>query len=380
EENSTNIEHHILLCRAVDLPPDIPTDPNPREQKTDKGIYKDVKNSLLNEKDLTFHLKNKGVTIIAHEINYSTNRDAVEISFKDGEGIVDGAHTCKIILENQTECPSNQFVKLEVLTGVPKSYIELIAEGLNTAVVVQAMSLANLSKDFDWVKAILDTTPYGKKIAYKENVDAEFDIRDIVGLMTLFNVDLFPDATTHPKVAYISKARALDTFLGKEDGDNDEETKRKRRESFKKLAPILKDILQFHDYVHLKAHELYNREYLGKARKLAFYQTRKRGKYTLIFSNTETGSMLYDGALYPILGAFRYLVEKNPGTESYSWKVGSFENVKKLFDKVGAQMIYATKNTSDSRGRNPNAIGKDDSHWDNLYKTVALAYLEGSKN
>jgi hypothetical protein len=39
-------------------------------------------------------------------------------------------------------------------------------------------------------------------------------------------------------------------------------------------------------------------------------------------------------------------------------------------------MIKVTQNTSESRGRNPNAIAKDDSHWDNLYKTVTVAYLQ----
>lgn len=366
EENSINVEHHIVTCRAVDLPPDIPKDPNPRSQDTDKTIYKEVQKSLLNEADPSFHLKNKGITIIAHQVEYSPNRDGMEVYFKEGEGMVDGAHTYQIIQDNKQDCPANQFVKLEILTGIPKSYVEPIAQGLNTAVQVQTMSLANLGKRFEWIKAILDKTPFGKEIAYRENDDGEYTIRDVISFMTLFNVDLFADGSAHPKIAYTSKGSTLDLYL-------------ENQKSFEKMAPILKDILEFHDYVHLKGREHYNRVYQGKGGKLAFYQTRQRGKYKLVFTGIETQSKLYDGGLYPILGAFRYLVEQKPGSDSFSWKVGSLENVKKLFDKIGADIINSTKSTSDSRGRNPNAIGKDDTHWGNLYKTVALAYLEGNK-
>jgi hypothetical protein len=44
--------------------------------------------------------------------------------------------------------------------------------------------------------------------------------------------------------------------------------------------------------------------------------------------------------------------------------------------KFGADMINSTKITSDSRAKNPNAIGKDEGHWDGLYKTVAIEYLQ----
>ncbi len=39
-------------------------------------------------------------------------------------------------------------------------------------------------------------------------------------------------------------------------------------------------------------------------------------------------------------------------------------------------MIETTNKTRVTYGRKPNSVGKDDNHWDNLYKTVALAYLQ----
>ncbi|MCL5773313.1 MAG: hypothetical protein M1536_02910, partial [Firmicutes bacterium] len=40
-----NIEHHILLCKAIDIPSGISKENNPREQRIDYGIYKDVQAS-----------------------------------------------------------------------------------------------------------------------------------------------------------------------------------------------------------------------------------------------------------------------------------------------------------------------------------------------
>lgn len=363
--NYGTIEHHILLMKAKDIPFDIPKDPNPREQNIDKGIYKRVRESLISSVDPTFHLKNKGITLIAQSVNYLEKKEEVEINFREGDGIVDGGHTYEIIKDtiNKDECPENQYLKLEILTGINRDLIDDIAEGLNTAMQVQKMSLENLRKEFDWIKEILKNESYENQIAFKENETGVIDIREIIGIMTLFNIDLYPSNEDHPKIAYTSKASTLDLYL-------------KKQNTYKKLSNILKDILYLYDYVQIKGKDLYNNKYKGKAGALAFAQHKKRGFYDFIFANAKGQTKLFDGALYPILGAFRFLVEQKKNDEFYSWKLKSFDEVKAFYEKIGAQLINNTKTTSDSLGKNPNAIGKDHNHWDNLYKTVALAYFE----
>lgn len=360
-----NIEHYVFLCKAKGLPLHIPKDPNPRGQNTDREVYKEVRNSLLSREDLTFHLKNKGITILATSVDLSNDKQTAVITFMEGNGIVDGGHTYKIICENQDECPENQYVKIEVLTGISSQMIDDIAGGLNTAVQVQVMSLANLTGRFKWIEQELSDMPYENQIVYRENTPGTYDVRDVVALLTLFNIEKYSEHSgTHPKLAYTSKKMSLDMYL-------------KDEVSYQKLRPILKDILCLHDYVQIRGRDLYNKKYAGKGAALAFFESRIRGEYEFIFIGEQHKCRLFDGALYPILASFRFLVEQKPGNAVYSWKVGSFENVKKFFDVVGADLINLTKNTSDTRDRNPNAIGKDDNHWDNLYKTVALAYLQG---
>src|SRR2546421_5242459 len=40
-------ERHTFIQRAADVPPELPLDPNPRGQKIDRGIYRQVMDSLL---------------------------------------------------------------------------------------------------------------------------------------------------------------------------------------------------------------------------------------------------------------------------------------------------------------------------------------------
>jgi hypothetical protein len=361
-----NIEHHILLSRAIDVPSGISKAPNPRAQRTDRGIYKEVRKSLDNSDDLSFHLKNKGMTILAHHIEYSTDKRTADLYLGDGDGIVDGGHTYQIILDAQEAgtCPEGQYVKFEVLTGVPLEMGPDITGGLNTAVQVDDTSLMNLRKEFDWVKETLKDTDYGDRISYKQNEEGDYDIREILGIMTLFNVNKFPYADgKHPKEAYVSKAKCLDLYQEAPD-------------SFKMLRPLLKDILYLYDYTHIRSRERYNEEMGGRAAGMkGVYATKKRGTYEYVFIGEERNYRLYDGALYPMLGAMRFLVEQKPGENVYSWKLKSFNKIKSFFDEIAPDLVATTYKTSLIYGRKPNPIGKDDNHWDNMYKTVALHYL-----
>jgi len=364
-----NIVHHVLLCKAVDIPSGISKTPNPREQKIDHGIYKEVMESLENADDLSFHLKNKGITILAHQVEYSSaDKKTAAIYFAESDGIADGGHTYEIILSAQAKgsCPDGQYVKLEVITGVPADMAVDITGGLNTAVQVDDTSLLNLEGEFNWVKEALKNTNYADQISYKQNQDGKIDIREILGLMTLFHVNKFT-GTQHPMMAYVSKAKCVDLFKSDKD-------------SFQMLTPLLKDILYLHDYVHVRSKELYNADKRGKGERgkagamKGVYATKKRGNYDFIFMGEAKPYKLYDGALYPMLGAMRFLVEQKPGKDFYSWKLKSFEDVKTFFDEIAPDLVATTYNTSLTYGRKPNPIGKDENHWDNLYKTTALHF------
>ncbi len=369
EGDPLHIEHHILVSRAIDIPEGISKTPNPREQRIDKGIYKKVSESLESTDDLSFHLKNKGITILAHQIEYSADRKSVTLYLGEGDGIADGAHTYEIILKAKADkaCPEGQYVKLEVLTGISQDMGPEITGGLNTAVQVDKASLMNLEGEFDWVKETLKKTDFGGKISYKMNQDGAYDIRDILGLMTIFNIKNFP-YPQHPKMSYVSKADCLDLYI-------------RDPESFKMLKPILVDILVLHDYIHTQSRELWNKKTGGRAGGMIglFAPKKSRSNYPLVFMGIETEQKLYDGALYPMLGAMRFLVEQKDGENTYSWKLKSFDEVKSFFDEVASDLVATTYSMSLRYGRKPNPIGKDENHWDNMYKTVALHFYDSER-
>ncbi|MBU1864699.1 MAG: AIPR family protein [Candidatus Omnitrophica bacterium] len=364
EDTAFNIEHHIILCKAKDIPQGISKEPNPREQRIDYGIYKDIQESLEDSEDLTFHLKNKGITILANKVDYSSDKKNIGIHLGEKGGIADGAHTYEIVLNAQRKqsCPEDQYVKFEIITGVPSEMIVDITGGLNTAVQVQQASLANLEGAFEWVKEEIKNMSYAEQVSYKQNEKKAVDIREILSFLTLFNVKHF-NGTSHPKIAYTSKASCLDLY-------------EKDPESFKMLRPLLKDILTLHDYIHIESRKRYNQERKGAAGKMkGVYDHRTRGKYKFVFTDQDAQDKLHAGTLYPIFGALRFLIKISDDGSSYSWKVSNFREVLHFFDSVAANLVETTYKTSLTYGRKPNAVGKDDNHWDNLYKTVALHYL-----
>ncbi len=372
---SPHSERHILLCAISDLPKDLPTDPNPRNPRIDRPIWREIKKHLLNEEGEpnTFHLKNKGITLIAKSVN-KIDDDKIELAFERGQGIVDGGHTYKLLIDNLGEIEDknsvsnddtskiSQFIKLEVLTGIAPDLWPEIARGLNTAIQVQEMSLMELQEEFAWIKDELQDQPYKGRIAYREGDDAPYDARDIIVLLDLFNVFEFPnEGAEHPVRAYTSKAQVLASY------------KAKQKQQYERLRPILKDILTLHDIIAYDGRAKQNAAG-GKGGRLAFIEDRKRGQFEFVFTGKQSKYRLFDGALFPMLAAFRWMVTINPTTGLAEWR-GGFAAVKDLWNKTGSELMRATQGTSDELGRKPYAIGRSRNHWVSLHKTVANADL-----
>jgi len=355
-------ERHVFVMPVRTLPPELPLDPNARRPNIRKRVYQDVKQSLLNKEGEpgTFHLKNKGITIVAQSINQKGDHEYVVTMKRGVHGIVDGGHTYTLIQENLSnpELPENQFVQVEIRIGVPDAWIPEIAGGLNTSVQVQDMSLDHLAGRFDWLKQELKAEPYSKEIAWSENDSGEYDARDVLSLLAMFNILLFPnDKDEHPVMAYEKKSLVLKAFEDKNG-------------KFELMKPIIKDVLKFHDIVAKDARDLWNKFNGGRGGGLAFMEKRERGQFKFVFSGQTSQYRLMNGALYPLLAAFRWYVQQDPVNGTLKWRDG-FPAVLKAWNAVGGELLKATHLESNERGRNPNAIGKSRNHWANLHTRVA---------
>ncbi|HEY3781976.1 MAG TPA: AIPR family protein, partial [Fimbriimonadaceae bacterium] len=334
---------HSFWINVQDLSHHIPTNPNPRRPaKTLKSVYLDVTDSLLN-KDIIdpklancFHVKNKGMLIFANSVDRDSERTDkghksgslkeeeayLRISFREeegdfvGDGNMDGGHTYEIIKRTANEIqklnsepedgywtPIKQYVKVSVLQGYPKEIISHIAQARNTGIQVTQESLLNLEGAFDWIKEALKDEPYNDKIGYfqgdtDENEQAtQFDVRDIVSLLELFNLNTYPKETPslQPTDVYHQKAQILERY-GADTSD------------LQKMLPILKDVLRLHDVVTKSAAEWAAKN--GFELKNGIVKRRKT-PYTFMFSGEQGVVRLHNAPLYALLSAFRGKVRRN---------------------------------------------------------------------
>lgn len=366
---SEGIEHHLMLVNCRDLPADLPLEANARRPNTRKMVYREVRDSLLDQtgEPGTFHLKNKGIVIVADRVEprRGTNDEFMIHLDRTRQGILDGGHTYQLIMEcrEDDELPEDQHVFVQIRTSVPKEWIPAISEGLNTSVQVQEMSLQNLAGKFAWLKSDLKGHFYSTNIAWSENDPGDVSARDVIALLYMLNIGLFPDATNHPTAGYEKKSDALKAFD-------------KTEPSFKAMKPVIDQILQLHDWITFTASDFYNQGASdvgkkGRGAGLSFMKRAKRKPFRPIFWNAgrDFDTQLEDAALYPVLAAFRVFLTHDQLTGQVKWAV-PFEAVKKAWRDLAYDLLKATQHTANEFGPSKNAIGKSRLHWDGIYQKV----------
>jgi hypothetical protein len=385
DPNFPTAVEHVLTVNARDLPQLPLGAANPRAQNTNKRVYREVRESLLNRNgtDNSFLGKNLGIYASAAAVEKKNEHEYV-LKFGEGEsildgldGIINGGHTAQIIWDSQAGLkeqadagdPIDQYVKLFVRVGYPREVLADMAGALNTTLQVPEYSLAEHQNKFDWIHDSIVGKPYESQIAFKENAKAEVYVLDVLAMLELFNLDEYPNnSSKHPTVAYHQKSVVLKRYL-------------ENPGSFKKLQPILNDILVLHDTISKEGSEKY-REYFrqnqngsqkrGRAADLAWVDGRGPGQLLLPFKDEEGPDRLNRAAVYPTLAAFRWMVQEH-GTE-VRWK-GGFAAVLELWNSVGPELMKMTQDTSLENARKTSAIGKSPTHYNALHSAVAKYQL-----
>lgn len=377
------IEKHYMTVRALDVPVGIRKDANARDgegQDLRKQVYKEVQKSLLAENTMPgiFDLKNKGIVILAESVRKIAD-DLYELQIEDGQGIVDGGHTYEIICKAQAESdiPEDQYVEVQVRTGVAKELITEISAGLNTGIAVKHHSIANLDGKFDWMKDEIAGQPYADLIAWRESDDGDYDVRDLICVLEAMNVVDYPnDSGTHPVSAYEARERVMRKFSDDHDlHENDLD-----KSTFGKLRPILRDALVLYDRIRHDFRNVYNDADLGNAGALDIVEHAKgKNKFTFPFCGLPASDWrLTKGALYPLFAAFRNKVMIDPETGMAKWD-GGFSSVLTLWEEIQVELATQTKAAIKDYGRKPDVLGKSRGHWNNVHKTVENRLLRDFK-
>ncbi len=354
---------------------------NPRDPKTTSRVAKKIAESAEHSPDM-FMFKNRGLVVMADKIEFDNQRGVLTLTMTDKSkhGLLDGGHTCKILIDELNDLPPEKrdslYLKLEIMEGFSEvEDIVDIVDARNTSTQVKDQSLMNLQGDFNPLKDALRGESYFDLIAFKENElysdDAKkpIDIRDIISYLICFDAKNFGQ-DRQPSVAYVSKAAALNHF-----SENHKE--------MNKLYPLLKDILRLRDMIYEGLPKLYNKSVNqldsnkdvaelksgGRFGRFTGVTYKKKASYDLYFIDESSNYGIPSGFIYPILAAFRALI-KDRG-DRYEWSHNPFD----VFEKHGTLLALRVCERA-LEHRNPNKLGKEISLWRGCYEGLKLALIE----
>lgn len=365
----------------------IPDKINPRSHdviKMKSRVPRAINNSL-NENPQSFHLLNRGCLILAKKAWYNNQTKTLHfiIESEEEHGMVDGATTDRVlaVLKRESsiadfstlkedEIPDSfkdSYIHLEIIAGSLENGMRInFADARNTSMQVKEFSLEDLGHGFDWLKEILEKSELRGRIQYRENEPKPVDIRTVLAILTLFHPNW---VDKEPIVAYTGKGRVIDIYRNEE-----------WRESYEKFAPVVVEILKLYDYLHVNFQSQYMNCYgpnskLGLRKEVRFIRDPQKAK-VLPLTKSTTQYVLADGWLYPLLAAFRSLLEwpKN-GSGKVKWAISPFE----YFDKYGAELVRDIVEQSEELGSNPNATGKSRMLWSGLKTKVEFHLLKSKQ-
>lgn len=372
------IDKYWLTVRAKDFPTGISTAANAREPVgLNRLVYRDVRESLEGKEATpgSFDLMNKGITILALSVRLIDKEKQVYEIAVDGDigGIVDGAHTAKIIEQCNVDGTTHpeQYVEVYIRTGIEGGLVTDIARGLNTGMQVAPKSIYNIDGVFDWLKQELAGKPYEKMIAWRESDKTPYDVRDLISMMELFNIFDFPnDGGKHPISAYEKWSIPLEKFAS----DYEENRNNLKNSKYYRLKPLLHDALTLYDHIRHDFRDIHN-ESGGSAGKMNIVEE-AAGTRLLDFPFAGLSPKQYrltKGATYPILAAFRNRIQLD-NSGYVTWQNG-FKSVLRLWTQMARELVEETYTATKEIGRMPDQLGKNRKHWDNLHMKLQLRLL-----
>lgn len=381
-----DVVHHVYVGLGEYVGRTLPDGVNPRSHDPEclkSSVSKKIEETLVDKAE-NFHLANRGITIIAEHVEYNPKEQKCRIVVADPEnqGLADGATSDAVLAKVQTEMARTILEKKDasygdLLTAINNNKIDVakfpealksgfvhleiwekledrqrladLVEGRNTSRQVRGWSMADFRMEYDWLKEILEAenAPFKNKVGYEENSGKDVTVLDVLSILTLFHpeFDEKEDGKDKaPTVAYSNKGR-MDSRL----------TDEKTREGYKKLAPLIPDILRLHDFIYVNFEGAYEasrpKARLGRRQGVKPYVD-EDNPYILDLTGMKSRFMIPSGFIFPLLAAFRALIVYK--SDKVGWRIDPFE----FFDKYGKELVSELIEQVEAQGGNPNVAGK----------------------
>lgn len=387
ENAGSHIRRYIAIVDVSYIPLDFPKQTNPRDVKLTTNVARQIATSLRNEE--YFHILNRGILLSAKHVKHDDKTGELLIDFggpddEDIYGVVDGGHTYQIIQDyikkREHEYNGKRAVSLEIFTGIGASEQSIsitdFAAARNNSVPVDQKSLAELDNKFDFIKEAIKEQPYADNIGYRQNSTEDIDIREIIALMTVFNVEKYTplDLDNQPVKAYSQREDCLNDYLHQLKNEKESNIV----SGYRKLRNILPKILELADHIRYDVPRVWNKQLGGKiGTKLNKIKKGERQYFflpTLNNLNTEDEENFDTRGKYwlwlPILAAMRVLVDydqngvaffKNDPIEFYNSHARTFVSI--LYQNCKNNFV-------------PNRIGKDKSMWTSLVQAAWMQAVQ----
>ncbi len=371
--------HHAYIPVRSFAHGKIPDKVNPRSHEGLAGRVPESIEESVKKSPQWFHILNRGLLVLAEKAWYDnrTKTFHVLIATEDENGLADGATTDRTLEKVKASTSAADFdslsdqeipeylkeahVHVEVISGPIGDMLVPLTEARNTSVQVKAFSIENLGGGFDWLKDVIEASEFRGRVRYKENDPEPVDVRTVLGLLTLFHPK-WNELGREPVIAYTSKGLVLDNYRSSE-----------WKPGYKALAPVVVDILRLYEHVHAYFPEQY-KEYNSRQGSGSKLGLRKEVRYSkkpmqLPLTGLETNHYIADGWLYPMLAAFRMLLDfPRNGRGKVQWATDPIS----FFDQRGHEFVADVVEQSETLGRNANATGKSRPLWNNLRKSMEL--------
>ena len=336
---------------------------NVRPASESRKPFKDMV-STVEEDPASFHIKNRGIMYLCERFEYDNAKRALQVTVPDITaqqieemdlddprfGIADGGHTYEVIqhtmnrlneLKEADPAWSEPYVRVHFIASQdPLGNIDEVVEALNTSSQVQQFTLDEYQNRFDELKRAMQAADFDiSLIAFRENEEKDWEIREIIQRMACFLKDRWKN--TQPSQIYRSKGKALDLFTSDSTGE------------FRRLFPVIRDIITLPEFIQAE----FSR---GDGPRKRFGGLRAvkplKKPYTRAGTSYATDHVMDLAASLPIAAAFRELLELKDG--QYQWKL----DPKEVFHRCSEELYRALVSVSRA-AKTVNRIGQDNEFW-----------------
>lgn len=381
------VREHLFYCKAQNVPIGVPAGCNPRFQNPDKPTYKKVTESFLDRGDMTFLLKNRGITVLATRVQEVREGKVcvLHVEVPDHLGDVDGHHTYTIISKYKQDNP-HQMVHVRILESLPRELIPRVAEGLNTSVQVTTATMADHNGFFDLVKDAIKDKPYAGWISWKENqTNVSVTSKTLVSMMWVCNPLLLDSESAKlPSWIYTAGQRVFEGGFYSSKNES-------IRSQMLKMVGVLPQIIDHYIYINEEAPKL-----IPKARKsrskIQSLSGDKPNEYNIgNLCHQQVTRPFHDPAdrkKYPqlreaylliVLSGLRSLLQLNPTTDRVEWVVDN-NTVRSIIDKRLKSLLKSMVTQLKQDRGNHNATPKQPSLWQLASKEMELEFLRMSRD